>query len=343
MGSAAPDEADMQQAGTLVHDPKHGTKPVAMQVPRVVTLTEMLSGARKRVFAKDAITSCTTGHYRLDQITGGIRPSYTWLIGADTSFGKSSWLIALTDINIDLGKRVLIVSSEDAEELYADRLMIRRAGVNAARFRDHCLNPHEADLVVKAEQLAKPVPVYVDARRWAVEDLMPHLARIIKEQKIDVVAFDYVQEFKTKRRYQDERIKFREIASAMRHLAKDAKIAALIFSQLTLSENTTIPTRANIRECKDMANGSEVILIGFETKKQLEVQGKEPIPAETKCFLVDKCKDGPRGAKLPMTWNKEVATFERVLAPERQSYQKTASEWDGVGEDYNSEQDWRNR
>jgi replicative DNA helicase len=337
--SGAPDESDMHRAGKLSSNPKEGTRVVSANVPRVVTLSDMLTGARERVFAKEERKFCTTGHYRLDAITGGIRGGYTWLIGADTSFGKSSWLIALTDINIDMGKRVLIVSSEDAEELYADRLMVRRAGVNAARFRDHQLTGEEIDLVLEAEKLAKPVPVYVDARRWAIEDLIPHLKTIIREQKIDVVAFDYVQEFKTKRRYQDERIKFREIASAMRHVAKDAKIAALIFSQLTLSETTTIPTRANIRECKDMANGSEVILIGFETKKQIDVHGKQSIPANTKCFLVDKCKDGPRGAKLPMDWDSDVATFRRVVYE-----RKTAPAAGGQFEDFGEQpEDWRNR
>src|SRR6478609_2481029 len=297
--SGAPDEADMHREGKLSADPKAGVKLVAAQVPRVVTLDEMMTGARKRVFATATATSCTTGHFRLDQITGGIRDSYSWLIGADTSFGKSSFLISLTDINIRLNKKVLICSSEDPEELYADRLMIRRAWVNAMRFRDKCLTKEEEDLVIKAEQEAQPIPTYVDARRWPIEDLIPHLRKIITEQKINVVAFDYVQEFQSKKRWQDERIKYREIASQMRHLARDTKCASLIFSQLTMSEQTTIPTRANIRECKDMANGSEVILIGFETKKLLEVPGKQAIPAGTKCFLVDKCKDGPRGAKIP--------------------------------------------
>ena len=336
--SGAPDEADMHKAGQLSSDPKAGTKTVAAQVPRVLNLSELLSSSRKRLFAKETTDVCTTGHYRLDQITGGIRAGYTWLIGADTSFGKSSWLIAVCDINIDLGKRVLIVSSEDSEELYGDRLMVRRANVNALRFRDKAPTKDEEDRIIKAEQQAKPIPVYVDARRWPIEELIPHLRTIIKEQKIDVVAFDYVQEFKTKTRYQDERIKFREIASSMRHLAKDAKIAAVIFSQLTLSENTTIPTRANIRECKDMANGSEVILIGFETKKLLDVPGKQAIPAGTKCFLVDKCKNGPRGAKLPMDWDADVATFKRVEVPERRTAPAAGGQFDDFGDEPD---DWR--
>lgn len=338
--SNVPDEADMHRAGKLSADPKEGTKTVAAQVPRVLTLSDLMSGSRKRLFSKETTDICTTGHHRLDEITGGIRAGFTWLIGADTSFGKTSWLISVTDVNIELGKRVLIVSSEDPEELYGDRLMVRRSGVNAMRYRDKCLTREEADLVIRAEQLAKPVPVYIDARRWPVEDLMPHLKTIIKEQEIDVVAFDYVQEFKSKRRWQDERVKFREIASMLRHVAKDAKIAALLFSQLTMTEATTIPTRANIRECRDIANASEVILIGFETKKQLDVPGKQPIPADTKCFLIDKCKNGPRGAKIPMDWDKDVATFRQVKAPERRAAPAAGGQFEDFGDE---PEDWRNR
>lgn len=332
--SGVPDEADLHRDQKLSSNPKDGTKVVAAQVPRVLTLSDLMSGSRQRLFSKETIDICTTGHYRLDQITGGIRAGFTWLIGADTSFGKSSWLISVCDINIDLGKRVLIVSSEDPEELYGDRLMVRRANVNAVRYRDKCPTRDEANRVVVAEQAAKPVPVYIDARKWCIEDLIPHLKTIIKEQKIDVVAFDYVQEFKSKRRWQDERVKFREIASAMRHVARDAKIAALLFSQLTVSETTMIPTRANIRECRDMASGSDVILIGFETKKQLDVPGKQSIPAETKCFLVDKVKNGPRGGKIPMDWDTDVATFKRVEVSERRTAPAAGGEFDDYGDAY---------
>ena len=314
--SSTPDEADMHKAGTLPVDPRHGTKPVAQRVPRVLTVADLLSGARQRAFSTEATDICTTGHYRLDAITGGLRKGFTWLFGADTSFGKSVWLISVADENIKVGKRVLIVSSEDTEEIYGDRLMVRRAGVNATRFRDRKLTREEAARVVAAEFAAQPVPVFIDARRWCVEDLVPHLKAVIVEQRIDVVAFDYVQEFRSKIRWQDERVKYREIASVLRHVAKDQKIAALLFSQLTMTENTKIPTRANIRECRDIANASEVILIGFEPDKPIEVPDRVTIKAGTKCLFIDKVKNGPRGSKLPLEWDADTASFRRVVDPE---------------------------
>lgn len=330
--SGAPDEADMSAAGNLAVNPKEGTRAVAQLVPRVYTLPDLLTGARRRVFRTDNASICTTGHYRLDAITGGIRGGYTWLFGADTSFGKTAWLVSVADENIKVGKRVLIVSSEDTEEMYGDRLLVRRSQVNAMRFRDRKLTRAEADALVTAEGSCEDVPVFIDARRWCVEDLMPHLRTIIKEQRIDVVAFDYVQEFKSKKRWQDERVKYREVASMLRHVAKDAKIAALLFSQLTLSENTKIPTRANIRECRDIANASEVILIGFETERAIEVPGKEPIPAGTKCLYVDKCKNGPRGAKVPMEWNLDNASFNLVVDPEGRQHQEYFTQFQDYGE-----------
>ena len=143
MSGSAPDEADQHKAGKLPSDPKQGTKPAAQLVPRVHTVRDLLTGARKRVSEMSKEDICTTGHYKLDKITGGIRKGFCWLFGADTSFGKSSWLISVADENILDDKRVMIVSSEDTEEIYGDRLMIRRAQVDAMRFRDRKLDPAE--------------------------------------------------------------------------------------------------------------------------------------------------------------------------------------------------------
>jgi replicative DNA helicase len=309
---AAPDEAELHKAGNLPTDPRAGTKPVALAVPRVHTVRELLTGAAVRSLSREVSTACMTGHYRLDDITGGIRRGFTWLFGADTSFGKSSWLISVADENIRRGKRVLICSSEDMPDVYADRLLARRAQISAKGLRDRQLVRSEVSAIQQAVNEAEPVPVYIDARRWPVEDLIPHLRTIIKEEKIDIVAFDYIQEFQSKKRWQDERVKYREIASQLRHVAKDANIAAILFSQLTLSQDTKIPNRSNIRECKDIANASEVIVIGFEPDKEIPTVKGPPIEPGTKCLFVDKCKNGPRGVKFPMFWNDISASFSAV-------------------------------
>lgn len=312
MSPKHPDEADLMKAGNLPKDPRTNVRPIAMQVPRVHTVEDLLKASEAKLHTGQTERRCTTSHYELDRITGGFRPGFTWLIGADTSFGKSSLLVAIADENIREGKRVLIVSAEDTEDIYGDRLMVRRAGVNAMRYRDGQLTREEHRAVANVLSKAERLPVYVDARRYPVEDLAGHLSKVIAEHKVDLVAFDYVQEFRSKRRFQDDRIKFREIASILRHIAKDAKIAGAIFSQLTLDEKVVIPTRRNIRDCRDMAHGAEVILIGFEPKDDVMSGNRLVARAGRKCIFVDKVKNGPRGRVVEMAWSRYSACFETV-------------------------------
>lgn len=307
--SEHPDQADLHQAGKPLPG-KDNVRPIALNVPRVLTVADLLTASVMKL--NEASSSmCTTGSKELDLITGGFKPGFTWLMGADTSFGKSSWLIAFTDDNIRARKRVLIVSSEDTEEVYGDRLMVRRSRVDAMRYRDKSLEPKEKERVRKQAELGEEVPVFVDARRYPVEDLAGHLRTIIRENKVDLVCFDYVQEFQTKKRHQDERVKFREIASVLRHVIKDAKISGVLFSQLTVDQHTKIPTRRNIRECRDMANAAEVIVIGFEPDAELkDANGNEVAREGDKCFYVDKVKNGPRNRIVKMPWNETHACFE---------------------------------
>lgn len=322
------DEADRMRDGDLPKDPRAETKTRSAKVPRVLTVLDILStSAVRSLAAKDRNLNCTTGHYKLDKITGGLRPGFTWLVGAGTSWGKSSWLVAMADDNIRAGKRVLIVSSEDTEEVYGDRLMVRRAQVDAMNYRDQNLSQEEREAVTRVVNGAEDAPVYVDARRWAIEDLAPHLTKIIREEGIDVIAFDYIQEFRSKRKHQDERVKFREIASVCRHIAKDSKIAGVLFSQLTMDNDTKIPNRNNIRECRDIANAAEVILIGFEPESDLRDKENRIIAAAgQKCVFVDKVKNGPRGRKMPLMWNERSACFTTVRDPELERYEQMARE-----------------
>lgn len=320
--ATVPDEAERHAQGQLPADPKADVKRVAAEVPRVLTVRDLLSGSMSRAFKRDRPEVCLTGHYRVDKITGGFRPGFVWVLGADTSWGKSSWLVSVADVNLLRKKRVLIVSSEDTEEIYGDRLMARRAKVSAERLRDSALETAEMRLVTEVVNAAEPLPVFVDARRWPIEKLEAHIVTIIREQKIDLVCWDYLQEFPSNRKHQDERVKFREVAARMRHVTKSNKVAGLILSQLTIAEPGKLPTRHNIRECRDVANAAEVIVIGFEPDKDIKDRnGSVVVEGGTKSLFIDKVKNGPRGAKVALSWNQHSACFDTVSDPETQRYE----------------------
>jgi hypothetical protein len=328
--SALPPEPPMREPGDDT-DEAEAASPVpaperAAKILNVRTMREILTASRIDAFSTEKVDSLTTAHYRLDDITGGIRAPDSWLIAADTSFGKTSWLIAIADENIlKHKKRVLIVSTEDSDKRFGGRFMVRRSGVNAKRYRNRMLTADEKRRVVDVESRGEPEPTYVDVRQRYVEDLCPLLVQVIDDEGIDFIAFDYLQEFDTKRRYQDERIKFKDIAKQLRAVGRAARrpIPSAILSQLTLNEKTGIPTRANIRECKDVGNAADAIMIGFEPAEDVrDRDGIVVVQAETKCIYVDKCKDGERKAKVPMKWNAESACFDTVHDPDVERYQQ---------------------
>jgi len=288
-------------------------------VPRVITVRELLEASMDRALSKRDNRQCTTGNYELDEATGGMRPGHVWVFGADTNWGKSSFLVMLADENIKRGKRVLIVSSEDDESIYGDRLMVRRARVRALAYRDRKLNGDEIDRVTRVAKDAPDVPVFLDARGKSAERIAKDVGHIIATEKIDMVAYDYLQEFRSGVRHQDRRNEVSEVAAALRMPVKTAGITGIIFSQITVSEAKKYPDKHSIRESRDVSNAAEVIMLGFTPSSAISTRGGANIEAGSKAILIDKAKDGIKRT-VQMKWDEQSACFDTQESPEMQRY-----------------------
>jgi replicative DNA helicase len=317
--SSTPDEADRHFDGTLSQDAKEGARPVnlaakraAEEQPIIHTESGWLVGSMKRGLAKrdPSARHCTSGNYLLDDAAGGIRPGFVWVFGAETSWGKSTWLVMLVDENLRLGKRVLVVGNEDSEEVYGDRLMARRAQVSAKNLRDGKLTGPERERVTEIANGSQPKPLHLDCRKEShrqAEWIAKQVERLIADEGIDLVLFDYLQEFDLRKRVQDERVKYREIGKTFRSVVKSNNRAGVIFSQITEQQGKKYPDKNSIRECRDISNAAEAVLLGF-TPKEGESMGK-------KCLLADKIKNGPRGFVLELDWANDSASFRRQDDP----------------------------
>ena len=316
------DLADKNRAGTLPADPKADARPMNDTARReaeeritVLTTQEILMGAQTRAFSRERVDFCTTGHWQLDEKTGGIRAPHGWVFAAETNWGKTAWLVSVADENLKAGKPVLIVSSEDDQSIYGDRLLVRRARCNATRLRNRTLTADEQarckDVVTSAERL----PVFVDARGKSLKALLKKCDELIRAHGIRLIAFDYLQEFRSDRRYQDERVRFKELAAELRGVAKDNGVPSILFSQITVTEGKKYPDKYSIRESKDVANAAEFILLGMTTIDSVPRASGDAIPAGTRCVKVDKGKDAAK-CLVPMAWNDEGAFFETAAAPD---------------------------
>ena len=279
---------------------------------RVYTVRELLEEAVVRSQMADNDSRGTTGHHQIDALTGGLRPGHGWLVAAESSWGKSSFLISVADENLKRGKKVLIVSFEDPRYLYANRLLCRRARIDAMHLRDRKLTSDEKDAVASVVRNAEPVPFYVEAMGKPIEELVVQVRKLVKDEGIYLVAWDYLQEAKTRRRYQDERVRFRETAAMMRNVGRITDCCTMILSQVTEQTGKKYPDKNSVRECRDASNAAEHILIGFTPEENIVKDDKIVVVGGTKCMKIDKSKDGETGV-VALDWCKTSACFKPVM------------------------------
>lgn len=329
MGNAVPDQNDQYQAGNLDPKPRPAdAKPMnkaaeerarreAADAARVLTVRQVLESAANRSKQNASEASCTTGHYELDEATGGIRPGKAWLFGAETSWGKSTWLVSVVDENLRLGKRVLIVTSEDDEDTYGSRLLARRTNVTARRIRSGKIFGDDQEAIDRAIENAENLPVFLDARGRTAEWTARKVEGLIDSEGIDLVTYDYLQEWSAQHEQENHRLTTKYIAKTLRTVVKLKKRASITFSQLTIDEKTksSTPNRNMIRDCRDVANAAEVILIGYTPEKAVMDGDRVVVPAGARAIWVDKVKDGPKKFAVLMHWDDTTASFVRVDRP----------------------------
>jgi replicative DNA helicase len=269
-----------------------------------------------------------------------------FLLGDFTVTHNTSFFISATDENIKRGKRVLIVSAEDPPSLYGDRLLARRSKVSASRLRKRQLEEDEIKRVREVQSKGEDVPVYIQAGNKPIETLAKEITAIMRLEGINMVVFDYLQEFRSAKRHQDERTRFKHTSAVMRDLIRSNNRCGAILSQLTIGSDTKIPNKHNIRESRDVSNAAEVIGIGFSPDADItkpperDVSGRqlqpEPIfKAGNKYVLIDKNKNGANGRKVEMRWNEHSACFDAVKDPEQERLDRQSQEWDDtIGAEY---------
>lgn len=323
------DFADRAANGTLPKDPTVDAKPVSAEAQKVDEDEKRLhyDDDMMRAAAIRATTVVpnyrimTTGHYLVDDATGGLEKEFVWVIAADTSWGKSSHGILVLRENIDLGWLPLIVSWEDPEKLYADRILQSRARVNPFRFKWHrrgrlVLTSEEMGRINEVSKTERHKPMFLDARGRSVEWVAKKIRKIVKAEGVDIVMADYLQAADNEKPQNGRKNEVTYVSRTITDAIKTSGAAGIMYSQLTIKEGKATPDRHDTKESKDVGNAAETVALGFIAGKD-GVKGKNGMIAQPgeKVLFVDKVKDGPPKRLYRMEWNEQLAFFEPVRRP----------------------------
>lgn len=278
---------------------------------KVLSVADMVRAVALSMESQRTDERCSTGLPSLDRDSGGFRKENVTIFGGATSYGKSSYAVFVADVALKAGKRPLIVSFEDSEELYGRRLVARRAEVNPSVLREGRYRPSDDEWgrVLGVAETAETFPFFINAIGKSVESVATDILAMCASEGIDLVLADYVQAAKCARRMQDRRNEVTYAARTLIDAIKQGKAGGLLFSQFKRTlENGDVPTKHDLKESGDLENMAENVFLGY-----LDENGRRIIKA-------DKCKDGIAGRDYPVGWSDIWSGFTGELAEDGYAY-----------------------
>lgn len=238
----------------------------------------------------------TTGVHEIDAILGGLRLGMVACVGAQTSWGKSTFATMVLEENLKQDVKVLIVSNEDMPLLYGRRIVCRRGGMNALSVRDGDLIPRDIARVGVMAGHASDAYVLMNASGVSAEGIAQAILVCREELGTQLIMVDYLQRIRTANMMQDRRNEVSRAAECIgdaikKHSATSSlpePASGLVFSQLKRIQDRE-PTIEDLKESGDVENMAEHIILGHR-KVKTSNQGEENV---SRRYNIPKNKDGP--------------------------------------------------
>ncbi len=187
------------------------------------------------------------------------------VVAANTSVGKSSFvlemLMACAQRNVGAG----LVSVEDPEEITGTRLLGTVSGVSSNRLQRCDFTEQDWARVVTAmgpiQDLGDRL-LFADVTGGNELDVCAAMTRM-SMRGARIIAVDYIGEIESSRRQQDRRNEIRWLLKRLKAHAKRLGVALVIVSQLARPKDKNPnqePSKHDLKEAGDLENSAEVIV-----------------------------------------------------------------------------------
>lgn len=237
------------------------------------------------------IPGLSTGIEILDAASGGAKPGELWIVGAETSGGKSVLMLQIAAHNLAQGKRVLIFSLE----MMATEVIGRLVSCYGRIPFGHITQPRSATKfsigkIQSAAEEIKGWELMIDEREKLTAAKIEAECYRQRDQhgKIDMVLVDYLQLVSAERgRNEARHEEISRVSKCLKNLAKSLKCPVLTASQLN--------DDGKLRESRDPSFDADAVLL----------IGSDGIKAA-------KLRNAPRGQILPLELNGEFQRFDKM-------------------------------
>ena len=325
-----------RQASILIAEKgvEEGEKEMARQLAEIGNLSEVgdtawrtplevmdqhLNNLAKRLQSRNEgnETTIRSGFSKIDEITGFWAPKRKTIIGANTSVGKSTLMCQLLLGMAMKGVPVAHISLEDPTEMTVERMLswIADAIVQLKRLKggDYTLEDIQ-EVRMMAHQVFEKLPLYLfNCPSANVGRVSKGIQGATRKFGVRCVGVDYIQCVRGGRRKSGDgssrRIVIMDAASEWGTAAQEVGSHLILSSQLNTRDPTIRPTKSNLKECGDLEEMAEYVMLLHRLNNTQTTEGTTGFSARNDVdLIIDKNKTGACGV-IPLEFDTARACF----------------------------------
>ncbi len=158
-----------------------------------------------------------TGFGNIDKVTGGIRKSTVFIIGARPSTGKTTFALNIAANQIaDSDKKVMFFSLEMSSEMIYERLMAAQNKIEYEKFSRNGLSEDEIKLIAAQSKKLKE-----SGKFFVIDDVynVEQICNMISEEKPSLAVVDFMQIISAVGKFENVRSRIDYISSLFKRTA----------------------------------------------------------------------------------------------------------------------------
>ena len=254
--------------------------------------TELL----EKIHNSKSTSGTPSGIKLIDEITGGLGENELWVVGAETSGGKTVLMFQIMANFLALGKNVLLFSLEtEASRIHA-RLAANTQSIHIGKILGNSYEPPIKNDFIKLRSYIKEVIesdclTICDSDSITLESIKAKSEQLKQSGKpIDLIVVDYIQLVSLlDGRDKSRQEQVAEVSRTLKQLAKKYKSPVITATQLN--------DDGKVRESRAITHDADVYL---------KIDSEEPDPN----ILVAKNRNGERNKSLDLKLNGALQRFE---------------------------------
>lgn len=225
------------------------------------------------------LTGVPTGFAYLDGAMGGFQPTDLVIVAAESSQGKTSLALNMTQTAIDHDHGVAFISLEMSNRQLIKRMICAKTAVPFKKLKENIA------LIQQAGSEYKNQPLYIaDITNNSIDHISGLIRNAYIRYGIKIAVIDYLQLLgdRTQRSREQE---VGKVTRALKNLAKELKITVIALSQLSRPKvaGQYYPTMSRLRDSGQIEEAADVIVFIYRP----EVYGIEEYEGENTMGLAE--------------------------------------------------------